>query len=146
MQLLYLKVGVSMFKKNKTHIVLLALILLLLAPLSAYGEEATPVLTGVVVEIEGKGIVVNMLDYSIAYALGEGYPLYDYLNSDGAIKIIAYQSNDKYMDSLDYAIAYALHGESGAVEKTESLSMDDIRDYLVFLGFEEGQAKLAPLF
>ena len=127
-----------MFKKKNIVKILLAFLLifvlpLFVSPLSALAEEIPP-LTGVVVEIDDKSIIVDMLDYSFAYAAREGSPLYNYLNSDGGIKVIGYESNDKYMDALEYAFAFAKYGASGAIINTEALAMEDIRDYFVFKG------------
>ncbi|NLY62398.1 MAG: hypothetical protein GX074_00855, partial [Erysipelothrix sp.] len=135
-----------MFKKKNILKILLAFLLLFISPLSALAEGPPP-LTGIVVEIDDKNIIVDMYDYSVAFALRTESPLYNYLISDGGIRVVGYESNEKYMDSYDYAVSFAIYGASGAIINTEALAMEDIRDYFVFKGFDDiGDPILVPLF
>lgn len=106
-------------------------------------------ITEAVVEVDGQRVVVGITDYSTAYALRDGNPLYDYLSGGkGYMLLTDVASGRKFMTITDYSTAYARHGSvAEAVANAPSLTRDQIRNYKQFKGFDgQGQAILVPIF
>ena len=133
--------------KKRLAITLLCLLILQLVGGSiTFADGGTGALTDVVAQVGSEDVVVDIADYSLAYAKGSGNRIYDYLTSKGSIRLTGVVSGEKYMDIADYSLAYAAHG-SNAIANTPPLPEPTIQDYQKFEGFDEsGDPILTPIF
>jgi len=113
-------------------------------------DDVSETISQVAIGIGEDTVLFDIGQYGIAMAAGEGDKLYDYMAGDDSPNVRAVVSRSgKYIAIGDYGEAFAEYGTvQDAVTAAEELDDDTIKNYKLFLGFDEenGEPILTDLF